>query len=137
MKRLLLAAAVALLAIPSLAQASTCQRVGTALAVHMSNSTDVATLNRVGDAIYNGATPCGGSTVYNTSAIFISDATPNKDGQDFVGIDLSGGAFAPGTGSSKNGNVPEIGIQMYLGTGDNFVFVRGSGGRSTIPGGGG
>src|SRR4051812_34905128 len=135
MKRLLLATALALLALPALAQASTCQRVGNSVAIHMDGGTDVATITRVGNDIYNGFTPCGGSTVYNTSSIFVSDATPNKDGQDFVGIDLSGGPLAPGTESSKNGNVPEIGIQLYLGTGDNFVFVTGSGGPDTIRGG--
>src|SRR3954468_5466813 len=135
MKRLLLVTAVVLLALPALAQASTCQRVGSAIGVHMPNSTDVVNLNRVGDQIYNGATPCGGATVYNTSVIFISDATPNKDGQDFVGIDLSGGPLAPGTGNSSGGNVPEIGIQLYLGTGDNFVFVTGTDGPDTIRGG--
>jgi Ca2+-binding RTX toxin-like protein len=135
MKRLLLAATIALLALPSLAHASTCQRVGNAVSVHMGGSTDVANLNRVGNDIYNGATPCAGSTVYNTSTIFISDATPNKDGNDFVGINMSGGPFAPGTGSSKNGNVPEIGIELYLGHGDNFVLVTGTDGSDTIRGG--
>jgi Ca2+-binding RTX toxin-like protein len=135
MKRLLLAATLAFLVLPSLAQASTCQRVGSAIGIHMPGSTDVVTLNRVGDQIYDGGTPCGGSTVYNTSVIFISDATPNKDGQDFVGIDLSGGPFAPGTGNASSGNVPEIPIQLYLGTGDNFVLVTGSGGPDTIRGG--
>ena len=135
MKRLLLVAVLALLAIPSLAQASTCQRIGSDLAVHMDGSTDLVTLHRVGSDIYNGYKPCAGATVYNTSAIFLSDATPNKDGNDFVGIDLSGGPFAPGTGSSAGGNVPEIKIYMYLGQGDNFVLVTGTDGADTIRGG--
>src|SRR4051812_10047684 len=135
MKRLLLAATIALLALPSLAHASTCQRVGNALAINMPGTTDVANLNRVGNDIYDGATPCAGATVYNTSAIFISDATPNKDGNDFVGINMSGGPFAPGTESSKNGRIPEIGIQLYLGHGDNFVLVTGTDGADTIRGG--
>ena len=135
MKRLLLVAVLALLAIPSLAQASTCQRIGSDLAVHMDGSTDLVTLHRVGSDIYNGYKPCAGATVFNTSAIFLSDATPNKDGNDFVGIDLSGGPFAPGTGSSAGGNVPEIKIYMYLGQGDNFVLVTGTDGADTIRGG--
>jgi Ca2+-binding RTX toxin-like protein len=135
MKRILLATAIALLALPALAQASTCQRVGSAVAVHMSGSTDVATLSRVGSDIYNGLTPCDGATVFNTSAIFILDTTPNRDGQDFVGIDLSGGPFAPGTSSAKNGRVPEIGIQLDLQHGDNFVLVSGGAGPDTIRGG--
>ena len=130
-----LATAAAILALPSLAQASTCTRVGSAVAVHMSASTDVATLNRVGSDIYNGVTPCDGATVFNTSAIFVIDNTPNRDGQDFVGIDLSGGPFAPGTGSSKGGQVPEIDIQLDLQHGDNFVLVRGGAGPDTIRGG--
>jgi Ca2+-binding RTX toxin-like protein len=135
MKRLLLAVAIALLALPALAHASTCQRVGSAVAVHMGGSSDVATLSRVGNDIYNGYTPCDGATVYNTSTIFVSDTTPNKDGQDFVGIDLSGGAFEPGTASAKNGRVPEIPVELYLGLGDNFVLVTGTGGPDTIRGG--
>ena len=135
MKRVLLAAAIALLAIPSLAQASTCQRVGNALAVHMGGGNDVANLNRVGNDIYNGITPCAGATVFNTSTIFVSDTTPNGDGNDFVGIDLSGGPFAPGTGSAKNGQVPEIKFELFLQHGDNFVLVTGSGGPDTIRGG--
>ena len=98
-----LATAVALLALPSLAQASTCQRVGSALAVHMPGSVDSVELIRVGDQIYNGYTPCAGATVYNTSTIFVTDTTPNKDGDDYVRIDLSGGPLAPGTGSSSGG----------------------------------
>src|SRR4051794_22879574 len=105
MKRLLLAATIALLPLPSLAQASTCEGVGSAVAVRMGGSTDVATLSRVGSDIYNGALPCDGATVFNTSAIFIIDTSPNRDGEDFVGIDLSGGPFAPGTESAKNGAV--------------------------------
>jgi hypothetical protein len=134
MQRLLLAAVLALLALPSLAQASTCQRVGAALAIHMGGSTDVANINRVGDDIYVGVTPCAGATVYNTSTIFVDDTTPNADGADFVGIDLSGGPFAPGTGSSKNGQVPEITFELFLGHGDNFVLVTGSNGPDTIRG---
>src|SRR3954453_10244542 len=126
MKRLLLATAIALLTLPALAHASTCQRVGNALAVHMPGNVDSVELIRVGNDIYNGYTPCTGATVYNTSTIFVSDATPNKDGDDYVRIDLSGGPFAPGTGSSSGGNVPEIGIQLYLAQGDNTVFVVGS-----------
>jgi Ca2+-binding RTX toxin-like protein len=135
MKRFLLATTIALLGLPALAQASTCQRVGNALAVHMGGSADVANLYRVGDAIYNGITPCAGATVYNTSAIFVNDTTPKGDGEDFVGIDLSGGPFAPGTGSSKNGNVPEITFELFLGHGDNFVLVTGGNGPDTIRGG--
>src|SRR3954452_20860391 len=128
MKRtaILLAAAVALLALPSLANASTCERVGSAVAVHMGGSSDVATLSRAGSDIYNGVTPCDGATVFNTSAIFVIDTSPNRNGDDFVGIDLSGGPFAPGTGSSKNGQVPEIKIQLDLQKGDTFVLVSGS-----------
>jgi Ca2+-binding RTX toxin-like protein len=135
MKRLLLVATIALLALPSLANASTCERVGSAVAVHMSGSTDVATLSRVGSDIYNGLTPCDGATVFNTSEIFVLDTSPGRAGEDFVGIDLSGGPFAPGTESAKNGSVPEIGIQLDLQQGDNFVFVTGSAGPDTIRGG--
>jgi Ca2+-binding RTX toxin-like protein len=135
MKRIFLATAIALLALPALAHASTCQRIGTGLAVHMAGNVDNVELIRVGDQIYNGYTPCAGATVYNTSTIFISDATPNKDGDDYVRIDLSGGPFAPGTGSSSGGNVPEIGIQLYLAQGDNTVLVAGSNGADTIRGG--
>jgi hypothetical protein len=130
-----MATAVAILALPSFAEASTCQRVGSALAIHMPGGTDSVQLIRVGNDIYNGYTPCAGATVYNTSTVFISDATPNKDGDDYVRIDLSGGPFAPGTGSSAGGNVPEIGIQLYLGQGDNSVLVAGSNGPDTIRGG--
>src|SRR3954447_26901994 len=105
MKRFLLATAFALLALPSLAQASTCQRIGSDIAIHLGGSTDLVNLNRVGSDIYTGLTPCDGATVFNTRTIFIVDTTPNKDGDDFVGIDLSGGPFAPGTGSSANGQV--------------------------------
>jgi Ca2+-binding RTX toxin-like protein len=135
MKRFLLAAALALLALPSLAQASTCQRIGSAVAVHMGGSTDVVNLNRVGDAIYNGITPCDDATVYNVSAVFINDTTPNGDGNDFVGIDLSGGPFAPGSSKPKPGQVPEITFELSLRHGDSFVLVTGSGGADTIRGG--
>jgi Ca2+-binding RTX toxin-like protein len=135
MKRLFLAAVLALLALPSLAQASTCQRVGGAVAVHMDQATDVVTLSRVGDAIYEGIKPCDDATVHNIGAIFVIDTTPNNDGNDYVGIDLGGGPFAPGTGSTKNGRVPEITFDMYLGHGDNSVLVSGTGGADTIRGG--
>src|SRR5439155_17454901 len=111
---LFLVTAIALLALPSLAQASTCKRVGNTLVVQMPGSADVAKLSRVGNDIYNVYAPCAGATVYNTSSIYIRDTTPNTNGQDLVGIDLSGGPFAPGTGSSSGGNVPEISIQLYL-----------------------
>jgi Ca2+-binding RTX toxin-like protein len=135
MKRLLLAAVVALLALPALAKASTCQRINHAVAVHMGGSSDVAYLNRVGDAIYDGLTPCDDATVHNVDTVFITDTSPGRDGNDFVGIDLSGGPFAPGSGSPKNGQVPEIKFELYLQHGDNFVLVRGSDGADTIRGG--
>jgi Ca2+-binding RTX toxin-like protein len=103
--------------------------------VHMSGSSDVTTLSRVGSDIYDGVTPCDGATVFNTSAIFVIDTSPNRNGDDFVGIDLSGGPFAPGKNAAKGGNVPEIGIQLDLQHGDNFVLVSGGAGPDTIRGG--
>ena len=91
----------------------------------------MVSLTRVGNAITDGGTACGSANVFNTNAIFVFDTTPNHNGDDFLGIDLAGGPFAPGY-DNEVGGVREIEINLYLYSGDDFVRVTGSTGPDNI-----
>jgi Ca2+-binding RTX toxin-like protein len=123
---------VAVLAIAAPAEASSCAYVGNSVAVYMPGSSDTAGLHRVGDAIYDNGAQCGAATVYNTDAIFVSDTSPNQDGNDIVNIDLSGGPFAPGVTNEGPNGVSEIEIVLVLGHGTNTTWVTGSSGDDNI-----
>src|SRR4051812_14555737 len=101
------------------------------VAIHMGGSSDVVSLTRDGNKITDGGTPCGSANVFNTNSIFIFDTTPNHNGDDFVGIDLAGGPFAPGY-DDEPGGVREIEINVFLYYGDDFVRVTGSTGPDNI-----
>src|SRR3954451_6361493 len=116
---------LAALAMAAPADASTtCNFNGRTAAFHMDGNS-VLSLTRVGNKITDGGTQCGAANVYNTNTIFVFDTTKNHDGDDLVGIDLSGGAFAPGY-ADEVGGVREIEIYLYLYSGDDFVRVTGS-----------
>jgi Ca2+-binding RTX toxin-like protein len=125
-------AAAATLAFAAPADAASCSYVAGAktVVVSLAGGSDVVSLDRgPNGAIYDGGSPCpAGATVNNTNAIFIRDTTPNKDGDDFVGIDLSGGRLGPGYTSEGSVPTSEIEIQLYLEGGDNFVYVSGTDG---------
>src|SRR3954469_13458224 len=118
------------LAMAAPADATTCNFSNHTAAFHMDGNT-VLSLTRVGNKITDGGTQCGAANVYNTDTIFVFDTTKNHDGTDFVGIDLSGGAFAPGY-ANEVGGVREIEIYLYLYSGDDFVRVTGSLGPDDI-----
>ena len=125
-------ACFAVLAVAGSAQASTCSYQNGVVVVNMPGSPDGMSLRRVGDQIYNGGQPCGG-TVYNTHIITVNDTTPNQNGDDLVNIDLSGGPLAPGTGDEEaGGGVSEIEIYLFTHLGDNTVVVTGSDGADNI-----
>jgi hypothetical protein len=134
-KRSALAAVVAcigVLAIAGSAQASTCTYQNGVVVVNMPGALDGVSLHRVGPAIYNGGQWCGG-TVDNTSIITVNDTTPNKNGDDLVDIDLSGGPLAPETGDEEaGGGVSEIEIYLFTYQGTNTVVVTGSDGADNI-----
>jgi Ca2+-binding RTX toxin-like protein len=123
---------VAVLAVAVPAQASSCTYLSHTVVMYMPGAVDGVDLRRVGDAIYNGAAPCGAATVYNTDLVLIHDTTSNGDGDDLVGIDLSGGPLAPGMTSEGPSGVSEIEISLYLHRGTNTVWVSGSDGPDNI-----
>jgi Ca2+-binding RTX toxin-like protein len=125
-------ASIAVLAIAGSAQASTCTYQSGAVSVYMPGASDGVTLHRVGDAIYNGGQQCGTATVYNTGIIVVNDTTSNRDGDDLVNIDLSGGPLAPGTVNEGPSGVSEIDIYLYVYQGTNTVLVTGSGGADNV-----
>src|SRR3954454_3607124 len=129
-------AAGAILASAAPADAASCNYVAAAKAVviTLSNASDVATLRRDPNGeISDGASPCpAGATVNNTNVIFIRDNTPNKDGDDFVGIDLSGGPLGPGATIKGSVETSEIPVDLYLEGGKNFVYLTGSDGPDDI-----
>ena len=125
-------ACAAVLAIAVPAQASSCTYQSHAVVMYLPGASDVVDVRRVGDAIHNGAMPCGAATVYNTDLILIHDTTSNRDGNDLVGIDLSGGPLAPGVTNEGPGGVSEIEIYLYLHHGTNTVLVTGSDGADDI-----
>ena len=125
-------ACVAVLAVVAPAHASSCVQNGNAVVVAMPGSLDSVDLHRVGDAIYNGAQPCGGATVYNTDVITVNDTTSGDDGDDAVGIDLSGGPLAPGITNEGPGGVSEIEMWLFLAHGTNSVWLTGSAGADNI-----
>ena len=124
-------ALAALLAFPGGSHAASCKYVAAAhtVVVSLPNATDVVDLRRVGNGFYDGSVPCAPTaTVFNTDAIYVRDTTPKGDGDDFVGIDLSGGAFAPGSDDEGPNGVSEIQFLMFLQRGTNMVRVSGGGG---------
>jgi Ca2+-binding RTX toxin-like protein len=125
---------LAALAIAAPAQASSCKYLASieTVVVSLPGSSDVVSLTRNGTHISDGATNCGAATVDNTDTIFIRDTTANRNGDDLVGIDLSGGAFAPGVKDEGPIGVSEIEILLYLERGDNFVRVTGGTGADNI-----
>ena len=122
----------AVLAIATPAQASSCGYVSGSVVATMPSPTDVVALRRVGDAIYNGGVACGGATVYNTDLVLVHDTTSNRDGTNLVGVDLSGGPFAPGKTNEGPSGVSEIEIYLFLYRGTNTVWVSGSNGGDDI-----
>ena len=122
----------AVLASAAPAQASSCTFLSGSVVATMPSGTDVVALHRVGNAIYNGGQSCGGATVYNTDLILVHDTTVNRDGDNLVGIDLSGGPFAPGGTSEGPSGVSEIEILLFLYHGTNRVWVTGSDGPDDI-----
>ena len=122
----------AVLATAAPAQASSCTYMSGSVVATMPSATDGVGLRRVGDAIYNGGVPCGTATVHNTDMIFVHDTTSTSDGMNLVGIDLSGGPFAPGKTSEGPGGVSEIEVYLYLHRGKNTVWVTGSAGPDDI-----
>ncbi len=125
-------ACVAMLAVVAPAHASSCIQNGNAVVVAMPGSLDSVDLHRVGGAIYNGGQPCGGATVYNTDLITVNDTTSGNDGDDVVGIDLSGGPLAPGITNEGPGGVSEIEMWLFLDHGTNSVWLTGSDGADNI-----
>src|SRR6476620_674124 len=125
-------ACASMLAIAVPAQASSCAYISHTVVMYMPGAVDGVYLRRVGDAIYNGGTACGAATVYNTDLILVHDTTSNGDGDDLVGIDLSGGPFAPGMTNEGPGGVSEIEIVLFLHRGTNTVSVSGSDGADDI-----
>src|SRR3954453_3959159 len=125
-------ACAAVLAIAVPAQASSCTYASHAVVMYLPGASDVVDVRRVGDAIHNGAMACGAATVYNTDLILIHDTTSNRDGNDLVGIDLSGGPLAPGVTNEGAGGLSEIEIYLYLHHGTNTVLVTGSDGADDI-----
>jgi len=124
-------ACIAVLAIAAPAHASTCTYISGAVVAYMPSATDSVALHRVGDAIYNGGQPCGG-TVYNTDIVVINDTTPYQDGDDLVGIDLTGGPLAPGATNEGPSGVSEIETYLYLHHGTNTVVITGSNAADNI-----
>ena len=104
----------AMLAFATPAQASSCGYVSGSVVATMPSSIDGVALRRVGDAIYNGGAACGGATVYNTDLVLVHDTTPNRDGTNQIGVDLSGGPFAPGKTNEGPSGVSEIEIVLFL-----------------------
>src|SRR3954447_2082002 len=127
-------AAAAILASASPADAASCSLVGKTVVIKLAFPSDVVSLNRgPNGAIYDGGSPCpAGATVNNTDAIFIRDTTPNRDGDDFVGIDLSGGPLGPGATIKGTVATSEIPVELYLEGGTNFVYVTGGDGPDDI-----
>src|SRR4051794_8952558 len=129
-------AAGAILASAAPADAASCNYVAAAKAVviTLSNASDAATLRRGPNGeISAGASPCPArATGNNTNVIFIRDNTPNKDGDDFVGIDLSGGPLGPGATIKGSVETSEIPVDLYLEGGKNFVYLTGSDGPDDI-----
>jgi Ca2+-binding RTX toxin-like protein len=125
-------ACIAMLAFGAPAHASSCVQNGGTVVVAMPGSVDAVDLHRVGDAIYNGGQPCGGATVHNTDLITVNDTTSGNDGDDAVGIDLSGGPLAPGITNEGPGGVSEIEMWFFLDHGTNSVWLTGSDGADNI-----
>jgi Ca2+-binding RTX toxin-like protein len=125
-------ACIAVLGIAASAQASTCSYQNGVVVVNMPGALDGVSLHRVGTAIYNGGQWCGG-TVDNTSIITVNDTTPNKNGDDLVDIDLSGGPLAPGSSDeTPSGGVSEIEVYLFTYQGTNTVALTGGGGADNI-----
>src|SRR3954451_17973819 len=107
-------AAAAILASASPADAASCSLVGKTVVIKLAFPSDVVSLNRgPNGAIYDGGSPWPpGATVNTTDAIFIRDTTPSRDGDGFVGIDLS--SVPLGTCCSIKGTVATSEIPVLL-----------------------
>ena len=106
-----------------------CQLTGTVLAIEVTAGGSVS-LVRAGTAIaVSGAGACSGSpTVTNVQAIEVAGAAGNET----LTIDLSAGAFAPGSPGGESGGIEEIEWDVDLGAGEDELVILGSSGVDTI-----
>ena len=90
---------------------------------------ETATIGRSGDAITLNATPCDvAATVSTTDTVAVTaTGTPTE-----VGIDLSGGPFAPGVTPETDGGTSEIEFQVNLPSGTPIVRITGSTGDDHV-----
>ena len=121
------AAAVAVsLATPSPA-AVTCNFAGSVVSVSLGPG-DGATLVRSGNTIHVNGAACGAATVTNTSKVVVTGA----GGGETVTVDLTGGAFTPGSGAEATG-APDIELEVGFGTsGPDLLVVDGAAGPDAI-----
>jgi Ca2+-binding RTX toxin-like protein len=102
--------------------AATCAYTAATNSVRVSVAGDFATIVRSGTAIEMNGSPCGSASVDNTNRI---DLIGNA-GDDFAGIDLSGGPFV---NPSLPGDIP---ISVKLGSSVDSLSITGSANADSI-----
>ena len=132
-KHALLTTAATLVAasIPATAQAAVATScsfdAGTAKVTAAIGSGDSVVLERSGDAIMFGGTPCGAADVHNTDVIAVNG--PNDLLDESLEVNLAGGSFAPGATTEADGT-DEIEMQVTLYSG--AFTVQGGPGPDSI-----